>query len=89
MTRKKNYTDSVAVFIPSQASVLLGCELEKGKPLTEQEVIAIREQCRTVVISKSEALRLAERRGYKDIDPMRSWETWQKLRKKMKPRPNG
>ena len=62
MTRKTINPDLVPVFTPSLASVLFGCELEKGRPLTEQEVIAIRDQCSTIAINKSEALRLTEHR---------------------------
>jgi hypothetical protein len=85
MPRKNTNTDLVPVFIPSLVSVLMHLELNKGRPLTEQEVMAIRDQSNTVLLHRSEALRLAERRGYDDLDPRRCWETWQQARKKTKP----
>jgi hypothetical protein len=88
MTRKNSNPDLVPVFTPSLASVLFGCELEKGRPLTREEVIAIRHKSSTVLFRRSEAFRLANQRGYDDVDPVRCWETWQKLRKKLKPRPH-
>ena len=85
MKCKKTNMELATVFIPSLVSVLTRHELDKGRPLTEQEVIAIRQRSVAVELSRSEARRLEDRRGYKDIDPAHCWETWQKLRKKLKP----
>jgi hypothetical protein len=86
MKSKKINTDLVPVFIPSLASVFMRHELDEGRPLTENEVIAIRQGSIAVELSRSEALRLEDRRGYKDVDPARCWETWRNLRNKMKPK---
>jgi hypothetical protein len=86
MTRKISNTDFFPVFIPSLVSVLKGHELDKGTQLTEQEVIAIRGKSIPVALSRSDALRLEDHRGYQDVDPAHCWETWRKLRNTMKPR---
>ena len=83
-TRKSSDTDLIPVFTPSLVSVLVARELEKGAPLTEQEVITICERSTKVLFRTGEALRLIAKRGYKDVDPGRCWETWQELRRKLK-----
>jgi hypothetical protein len=88
MTRKTSNPDLVPVFTPSLVSALMGGELEKGAPLTEQEVIAICEQSTRVLFRTCDAIRLIAKRGYNDVDPARCWEAWQKLRKKSKSRPH-
>ncbi len=85
MTLKDDHTDLVPVFIPSLVSVLMGRELDKGRPLTKQEVIVIRDQSTTITMRSSEAVGLAGQRGYNDIDVASCWETWLKLRKKLEP----
>jgi hypothetical protein len=85
MTLKNNHTDLVPVFIPSLVSVLMGRELDKGGPLTKQEVIAIRDHSTTIMLRKSEAAGLDTKRGYNDVNAARCWETWKKVRKTLKP----
>ena len=85
MTLKDDHTDLVPVFIPSLVSILIGHELDKGGPLTKQEVIAIRDRSTTIMLRRSEALGLAGQRGYKDVSAASCWETWLKLRKKLEP----
>ena len=85
MTLKNDHTALVPVFIPSLVSVLMGRELDKGGPLTKQEVIAVRNQTTTIMLRRSEAVGLAGQRGYNDIDVASCWETWLKLRKKLEP----
>lgn len=85
MTLKNNHTDLIPVFIPSLVSVLMGRELDKGGPLTKREVIAIRDQSTTILLRMSEAVGLDTKRGYNDVNAASCWESWQKLRKKLKP----
>ncbi len=70
----------VPVFMPSLVSVLLRHERDKGAPLTEDEVIAIRDKSVAVMLRQSAAAEMAQKRGYDDIDPERCWAEWQRVR---------
>ena len=67
--------------MPSLISILLSREQEKGSPLTETEVIEIRNGCKAAAVPRDVAERIDAERGYKDIDPVRCWEEWQEARK--------
>jgi len=67
-------------FMPSLVSVLLRLEKAKGSPLTENEVLEIRNNAMVVALPEKGALAVAEQRGYQDIDPVHCWEQWQKAR---------
>ena len=66
--------------IPSLVSVLHEREREKGSPLTEEEVLAIRNGAVAVKVPEAVAKALDLERGYKDIDPVDCWEQWQEVR---------
>jgi hypothetical protein len=70
----------VPVFMPSLVSVLLRHERDKGTPLTEVEVVAIRDKSVAVMLRQSAAAEMAQKRGYDDIDPERCWAEWQRVR---------
>ena len=72
--------DLVITPIPSLVSVLLRREQDKGEPLTEAEVVAIREGCACTVLTRSQAASVAKARGYDDVDPEQCWEQWQVIR---------
>ncbi|WP_462417072.1 hypothetical protein [Kytococcus sp. Marseille-QA3725] len=55
-------------------------EQDKGTALTEQEVLAIRDEATCVPVTASMAARMAEGRGFDDLDPEACWEQWQVLR---------
>lgn len=67
-------------FVPSLVSVLWGREKDKGSPLTEQEVLAIRDAAVTVALPSESAAAVEEARGHRDINPGNCWEEWQKAR---------
>ena len=71
----------IPVFIPSLVSVLLGREKAKGSPLTEAEVLEIRDRGVCMMLRLTEAAKLAKSRGYDDLDPEQCWEEWQRARK--------
>jgi len=74
-------SEKLIVFcIPSLVATLLSRERAKGSPLTEEEVIEIRNNCPAKALTPAEARAVEERRGYKDIDPERCWEQWQQAR---------
>ncbi|MES2692209.1 MAG: hypothetical protein V4773_01970 [Verrucomicrobiota bacterium] len=66
----------ILYFIPSLVAVLWHDEKAKGRPLTEQEVIAIRDKCAVVALKPETAREMDEKRGYKDIDADNCWGSW-------------
>jgi len=68
----------IPVFMPSLVSILLRHEQDKGLPLTEDEVIAIRNKSVVVMLRRSAATEIAAKRGYDDIDPESCWREWQR-----------
>ena len=70
----------IPVFIPSLSAILLHREQEKGSPLTEAEVIGIRDEATVVMLPKAQADKMDESRGYADINPELCWLQWRLLR---------
>jgi hypothetical protein len=70
----------IIVPVPSLVATLKAAEREKGTPLTEAEVIAIRDRCPSIVLSETLAAAVWAKRGYADINPERVWEEWQAIR---------
>ena len=75
--------DLVFVFTPSLIATLLAAERNKGSALTEHEVLNIRDNAEVVASLPSDALKVEERRGYRDIDPEACWLQWQEARKEL------
>jgi hypothetical protein len=74
-------SDNLIIYpIPSLVATLLNRERAKGAPLTEEEVIAIRDTAPSVAMTREDAAKVDERRGYLDIDPENCWAEWQKAR---------
>ncbi len=79
----------VLVFTPSLVATLLNRERAKGAPLTEEEVISIRDNARCMAVTVKMAMALDEKRGYDDIVPEDCWNEWQQARKNFDPeKPN-
>ena len=70
----------IPVFMPPLVIMLRQHEQQKGAPLTEAEVLAIRDQSVVMMMRESIARQMAERRGYNDVNPERCWVEWQQLR---------
>lgn len=68
------------VHVPALVAVLLNAEEKKGSPLTEQEVIDIRDSSQCMAMPNDVAEKVAEERGYADIDPENAWNEWQSVR---------
>jgi hypothetical protein len=78
MARPNPHGYTVAA-IPSLVSTLLAAERNKGSPLTEAEVLRIRDNAGVLVLpDKGELLELD--RGYRDIDPNNCWMEWRQAR---------
>lgn len=68
------------VFIPPLITLLLSKEQEQGSPLTEEDVIRVRDNAAAIVVDSDAAQALAESRGYRDIDPENCWAEWAEFR---------
>ncbi len=64
----------VPVFIPSLISLLLNREQVKGEPLTEAEILSIRDSAICVMTPVDKVQAVVEARGYDDIDPENCWQ---------------
>lgn len=74
----------VIVPMPSLVATLLRKEEDKGSPLTEDEVNAIRDKAPAVAVPVSKVSAIEESRGYKDIDPDHAWAEWRRVRVELK-----
>lgn len=70
----------IPVFIPALVTLLIHAERLKGSPLTEPEILAIRDNGVCMMMRVEDAQALAEKRGYDDIHPYHAWEHWQEVR---------
>ena len=70
----------VPVFMPPLATVLASIEKKNGKPLSEKEVLKIRDSAISIALRKSVVAQMDQHRGYRDIDPEKCWEEWCELR---------
>lgn len=68
------------VHVPALVAVLLGKEKEIGRPLTESEVIEIRDSSECIAMPLFAKMKVEESRGYMDIDPENAWEEWQRTK---------
>jgi hypothetical protein len=73
----------IPVFMPALVILLLDAERRKGTPLTEEEVLAIRDKGVCMMMQVERAIALDEKRGYNDLDPERVWEQWQDARRQL------
>ncbi|MEW8627559.1 MAG: hypothetical protein AB2551_17560 [Candidatus Thiodiazotropha sp.] len=78
--KKDSEEELIPVPVPALVAVLLNRENEKGSPLTEQEVLEIRDNAACIMMPVSIVSNMAESRGYPDLDPEHVWEQWQQAR---------
>lgn len=69
--------------MPTLCSLLVHAEDKKGSPLTEQEVLSIRDKSVCIMMDAADAAKMEASRGYRDIDPDNCWFDWLVLRKSM------
>lgn len=78
-------SDKLVIYpMPSLVATLLNREQAKGSPLTEAEVIEIRDGCHSIAVPIEVPAKMDAERGYQDIDPEQCWEQWQEVRKSLK-----
>jgi len=82
MTDTPTNDELIPLFIPTLSAILMAAEEKKGAPLTEEEVLNIRDNSTTIMTPKSMIDKMAEKRGYHDIDPENCWNEWLLLRQK-------
>ncbi len=70
----------IPVFTPSLAVLLTEGERLKGKPLTEDEVVGIRDNAVCMMVLPEVAVGMDESRGYCDVEPENCWADWHRLR---------
>lgn len=68
------------VFVPALVALLKAAEDRKGSPLSEAEVLEIRDNATATAVPFSAAFALETERGYRDITPEECWEEWQQVR---------
>jgi hypothetical protein len=73
----------VPVFIPSLAECLAHAEKVKGSPLTETEVVRIRDKAVCMMMSSEMARHMDDERGFRDVHPETCWSDWHRLRVQM------
>jgi uncharacterized protein YegJ (DUF2314 family) len=78
----------VPVFIPALGPMLIRAEDLKGEPLSQDEVIRIRDKAPCIMMQIDDARKLEESRGYRDIDPENCWFDWQHLRRELGRKPD-
>lgn len=70
----------VPVPVPALVVLLLAREREKGTPLTETEVLEVRDNCVCMMLPLSMKIANETERGYRDIDPEDCWQAWRAFR---------
>ncbi|MBX9668096.1 MAG: hypothetical protein K2X93_10780 [Candidatus Obscuribacterales bacterium] len=76
----ENDEQLIPVFSPSLALLLAQAEEVKGKPLTEDEVISVRDNAVCMMVAPEAAAGMDESRGYCDVEPENCWADWHRLR---------
>lgn len=71
------------VFIPPLITLLYRAESTLGQPLTEAQVLAIRDNAACITIPLRMALKAEKERGYPDIVAEQCWEEWQAAREQL------
>jgi len=78
----------IPLFTPALSAVLLAAEDKKASPLTEDEVLKIRDGSTCIMMKAEDVAKMDESRGYQDIDPENCWYDWQLLRRELGRKPD-
>jgi hypothetical protein len=70
----------IPVFIPTLAEMLAHAEKTKGTPLTETEVLRIRDNAACIMMRPEHAEQMVGPRGFRDVEPENCWADWHRLR---------
>ena len=69
-------SDLILAPVPALVAVLLNLEKLKGRPLTEADVLAARDNAHCIAMPSHAHKAVVEARGYSDIDPENVWQEW-------------
>lgn len=83
-----NDQNLVPVFVPALVAILINTEDKKGSTLTIEEVISIRDSASVIMMEMAHAEKMAESRGYHDVDPENCWYDWQMVRRELGRKPD-
>ena len=70
----------IRTYAPSLIETLLDHEKKKGAPLTEPEVLALRDSAPSDLLSEEDSEKAEKERGYADVDAETCWQEWQHVR---------
>jgi hypothetical protein len=73
-------TELAFVFMPALAALLAHAEELQGAPLTEDQVLSIRDASTVVVAFADVAAKVVSDRGYPEVDPSNAWASWNAIR---------
>jgi hypothetical protein len=68
-------------FLPALVVLLAALEQKEARPLTQDEVLKVRDEAACMAMDHADVRQLVRSRGYADIDPELAWEQWQVLRR--------
>ncbi|MGC4122986.1 MAG: hypothetical protein QM765_52135 [Myxococcales bacterium] len=74
--------DLVPVYVPSLFDLLVSAEKKKGKPLTKDEVIGVRDSATVVMMHRGREDEMLRARAAADLNPDNVWDEWQARRPK-------
>jgi len=75
----------VIIFSPPLVTLLLAAERQQGRPLTERQVIDLRDDATCLRVPLAVAEAMEQERGYADLDPERCWDEWLAVRAELIP----
>ncbi|KPA90715.1 hypothetical protein [Pseudomonas asplenii] len=73
------------VFVPALVVILTAAEQKKGAPLSEAQVLEIRDNAACISLPVEVAQAMDDSRGYPDISAENCWHEWQQLRAEVRP----
>jgi hypothetical protein len=82
LSRRRGSGDDplVLVFLPTLMALLARAERQKGEPLTDEEILQVRDGAACSAVPRSVSDSIAQRRGYADIDPVDVCASWDRMR---------
>jgi hypothetical protein len=66
--------------MPALVVLLARAEKQKGAPLVENDVLALRDGATVVMVPANQTEAITRERGYDDLDPENCWVEWQRVR---------
>lgn len=73
-------SDLIPVFVPSLGASLALAEKQKGRELTPEEIVELRDGGACIMMTPADAREMDLKRGYRDVDPPNCQADWRRLR---------